>query len=307
MGMPEPLDVWLGKDEVEGVPSQPRKDLKPPPTWRLEAVAATERPRSLTMGADGRTAVFIQDRDTSDVWLLELDGDGCAPPQRAHDGPRSDAVLGGHRAAALAGLLHRRLRRPGQRVGRRRRGWAAAEARRGGEPGVARQRPPRRLGRARRHVASRGARRRRRVAAASAAASGEDGGLEDYGDEWGAAVSPDGTAVAFVFTPRHDLLPERDPRRRRRDRRGAGAHRHRPDHRQGTGMVTGRLADRLQLGAQRLVRAPPDRRRRRRRAAAHERRGRLHGARLVGRRRHDRGSPLPPQPLRPRHGRRRNG
>ena len=22
MGMPEPLDVWLGKDEVEGVPSQ---------------------------------------------------------------------------------------------------------------------------------------------------------------------------------------------------------------------------------------------------------------------------------------------
>ena len=86
MGMPEPLDVWLGKDEVEGVPSQPRKDLKPPPNWRLEAVAATERPRSLTMGADGRTAVFIQDRDTSDVWLLELDGDGCAPPQRLTTG-----------------------------------------------------------------------------------------------------------------------------------------------------------------------------------------------------------------------------
>ena len=51
--MPEPLAVWLGKDEVEGVPSQPRKDLKPPPHWRLEAVAATERPRSLTLGADG--------------------------------------------------------------------------------------------------------------------------------------------------------------------------------------------------------------------------------------------------------------
>jgi dipeptidyl aminopeptidase/acylaminoacyl peptidase len=41
----------------------------------------------------------------------------------------------------------------------------------------------------------------RRLAAASDAA-----GLEDYGDEWGAAVSPDGTAFAFVFTPRHDLL-----------------------------------------------------------------------------------------------------
>ena len=38
------------------------------------------------MGADGRTAVFIQDRDTSDVWLLELDGDGCAPPQRLTTG-----------------------------------------------------------------------------------------------------------------------------------------------------------------------------------------------------------------------------
>jgi len=57
--MPEPLDVWLGKDEVEGVPSQPRKDLKPPPNWRLEAVAATERPRSLTIGADGRTAAGV--------------------------------------------------------------------------------------------------------------------------------------------------------------------------------------------------------------------------------------------------------
>ena len=30
--------------------------------------------------------------------------------------------------------------------------------------------------------------------------------LERYGDEWGASVSPDGSAVAFVFTPRHDLL-----------------------------------------------------------------------------------------------------
>ena len=27
------------------------------------------------------------------------------------------------------------------------------------------------------------------------------GSLERYGDEWGAAVSPDGTTVAFVFTP----------------------------------------------------------------------------------------------------------
>ena len=307
MGMPEPLDVWLGKDEVEGVPSQPRKDLKPPPTWRLEAVAATERPRSLTIGADGRTAVFIQDRDTSDVWLLELDGDGCAPPQRLTTGrdpmpywedtePRLSpdcstvayADQGNVWVVAAAGGPPRKLAEAGSPV------WLGDD-----RLVVSVERDdtsrlavldvadawPRRL----------------------AAASGEDRGLEHYGDEWGAAVSPDGAAVAFVFTPRHDLL--------RSEIRVADV---------ATGAVraltgTDRIADkapawspdgstdRLQLGAQRLVRAPPDRRRRRRRAAAHERRGRLHRARVVGRRRHDRGSPLPPQPLRPRHGRRRNG
>ena len=67
--------MWIGKDEYEGIPSSPRKDLAPPPHWRLETVAVTERPRSLTIGADGRTLVFIQDRpDTSDVWTMTLDG-----------------------------------------------------------------------------------------------------------------------------------------------------------------------------------------------------------------------------------------
>ena len=65
-------EPYVGRDEVNGVPSQPRKDLSPPPHWRLEAVAATERPRSLTVAEDGTRAVFIQDRDTSDVWLLDL-------------------------------------------------------------------------------------------------------------------------------------------------------------------------------------------------------------------------------------------
>ena len=64
--------------------AQPRKDLKPPPHWRLEAVAATRRPRSLTVGGDRRRAVFIEDGDTSDVWLLDLDGDG--PPERLTTG-----------------------------------------------------------------------------------------------------------------------------------------------------------------------------------------------------------------------------
>jgi hypothetical protein len=38
--------IWVGRDEHEGVPAQPRKDLEPPPHWRLEAIARTPRPRS---------------------------------------------------------------------------------------------------------------------------------------------------------------------------------------------------------------------------------------------------------------------
>ena len=60
--MADPLAHWVGRDESEGIPVQPRKDVAPPPHWRLEAIAATERPRSLTLGADRRHAVFIQDR-----------------------------------------------------------------------------------------------------------------------------------------------------------------------------------------------------------------------------------------------------
>ena len=99
--MADPLAHWVGRDESEGIPVQPRKDVAPPPHWRLEAIAATERPRSLTLGADRRHAVFIQDRDTSDVWLLDLE-EPSRVPRRLTDRPRADAVLGGRRAAALA-------------------------------------------------------------------------------------------------------------------------------------------------------------------------------------------------------------
>ena len=40
-----------GATSPAAIPSQPRKDVAPPPHWRLEAIAATERPRSLTLGA----------------------------------------------------------------------------------------------------------------------------------------------------------------------------------------------------------------------------------------------------------------
>ena len=71
--MPEPPELWLGKDESAGIPVPDRVDLDPPPHWRLEAFVATERPHSLTIGPDRLRAVFVQDRDTSDVWLLDLD------------------------------------------------------------------------------------------------------------------------------------------------------------------------------------------------------------------------------------------
>jgi hypothetical protein len=69
--------IWVGSDEHEGVRAQPRKDLEPPPHWRLEAIARTPRPRSLHVV--GGRAVFIEDGgDTSHLWLLELEG-GAVP------------------------------------------------------------------------------------------------------------------------------------------------------------------------------------------------------------------------------------
>src|SRR3954465_10872276 len=71
--------IWVGKDEHEGVPAQRRKDLEPPPHWRLEAIAQTPRPHSLS--ARGGKAVFIEAAaETSDVWLLDLEAGG--PPER---------------------------------------------------------------------------------------------------------------------------------------------------------------------------------------------------------------------------------
>lgn len=62
---------WLGTVERGGLPIPPRADVPTPPHWRLEAVAATERPRDLALAPDRRTAAFIWDRDTSDVWSLD--------------------------------------------------------------------------------------------------------------------------------------------------------------------------------------------------------------------------------------------
>ena len=62
--MPEDKSIWVGRDEHHGVRAQQRKDLKPPPHWRLEAVAATARPRSVTIAQTGASGLH-RDAETS--------------------------------------------------------------------------------------------------------------------------------------------------------------------------------------------------------------------------------------------------
>ena len=195
--MPEPDSMWVGRDEHEGIPVPPRKDLSPPPHWRLEAIAATERPRSLTLSPDRRSALFIQDRDTSDVWVLDLDvgaperlttGRDPAPyweddaPRMSPDGAAVAYADDGHVwVVPTAGGPPRRIVEGGSPV------WLDTGAlvvtvERGDETRLAvvgLDDPwPRRL---------------------AAPAAGEKG------DEAGAVVSPDGREVAYVFWRREDL------------------------------------------------------------------------------------------------------
>ncbi|HEY7732970.1 MAG TPA: prolyl oligopeptidase family serine peptidase [Gaiellaceae bacterium] len=69
--MPEPLGIWIGKEEYGGVPTPRRPDAADPPHWRLEAIAATERARSLSIAPDRGSLALILDRETSDVWSFE--------------------------------------------------------------------------------------------------------------------------------------------------------------------------------------------------------------------------------------------
>jgi dipeptidyl aminopeptidase/acylaminoacyl peptidase len=62
---------WVGTEERGGRPIPARPDVAPPPHWRLEAIAATERPRQLALAPDRTQAAFILDRDTSDVWTVD--------------------------------------------------------------------------------------------------------------------------------------------------------------------------------------------------------------------------------------------
>jgi dipeptidyl aminopeptidase/acylaminoacyl peptidase len=200
--MADGRSIWVGKDEHNGVRAQKRKDLDPPPHWRLEAIARTPRPRSLTIGPDRRRAVFIEDRQTSDVYLLDLDGGG--PPERLTTG-RDPAPFWEDTTPYLSP--------DGSTVAYGDEGhvWLVPAA--GG--------PPRKLveGGSPRWIddrrlvidVEREDDRTTRLAIVDVddpwprRLATDHGDLDAHGDEGEAEPSPDGTEVAYTFTPRADL------------------------------------------------------------------------------------------------------
>ena len=72
--MAEAPQWWVGTDESGGIPNPGRPDPVLPAHWRLETIAATERPRQCELSPDGTTVAFMLDRDTSDVWTVPVAG-----------------------------------------------------------------------------------------------------------------------------------------------------------------------------------------------------------------------------------------
>jgi dipeptidyl aminopeptidase/acylaminoacyl peptidase len=195
----EGRSIWVGKDEHHGVRAEPRSDLRPPPHWRLEAIAHTPRPRTLSVGADRRRAVFIEDRGTSDVWLLDLEGG--SPPER---------LTTGRELAPYWEDTTPHLSPDGSSVAYADRGhvWLVPSA--GGPPRkLVDGDSPRWIDDRRLLIAvEREEGRTTRIAVidvsdpwARRLASGH-GELDAHGDEGEAVPSPDGTEVAYTFTPR---------------------------------------------------------------------------------------------------------
>ena len=199
--MDEGRSIWIGKDEHHGVRAEPRSDVQPPPHWRLEAVAHTPRPRTLTVGAGGRRAVFAEDTETSDVWLLDLDG-GSAP----------ERLTTGRELKPYWEDAPPRLSPDGETVAYtdERHVWLVPSA--GGPPRkLVKGGSPRWIDEKRLLISvERGEDVTTRLAVVDASdpwprrLAVSHGDLDAHGDEGDAAVSPDGTEVAYTFTPRAD-------------------------------------------------------------------------------------------------------
>ena len=205
---PDPLErIWIGKDERGGIPVPERNDVPPPPDWRLEAIAHDVRPRSLTVGPDGRTAVFIEDRDTSDLYALDLEDSDAAP----------ERLTTGRELQPFWEDTQPRISPDGARV-------AYGDDDHVLIVPVAGDRPPRTLveggapvwlGDDRLVVSveheDENTRKTSRLTVVGLAdpfprrLATDHGDLDAFGDEDEAAVSPDGTEVAYTFIPRGDL------------------------------------------------------------------------------------------------------
>ena len=127
--------VWIGIEDSGGIPRPERVDVTPPPHWRLEAIAATERPRSLTIAPTGErlSSSRIATRPTSGLIDLERRGaerltTGRDPQPYWED---TQPVVSPDGASVAYGDRRLDLARPARRR-------AGPQGRRGGEPGVAR-------------------------------------------------------------------------------------------------------------------------------------------------------------------------
>jgi dipeptidyl aminopeptidase/acylaminoacyl peptidase len=202
----DPLErIWIGKDERGGIPVPRRKDVAPPPGWRLETVAYATRPRSLAVSPDRRTAVFIEDHDTSDLHVLDLTAAG------AH----TERLTTGRPAAPYWEDTQPRISPAGDQIAYGDDGYVWLVPTAGG--------PPRRLveadgpvwldedrlllsveheieatGTTRLTVANVADPFPRRLVTVHDT-------LDALGDEDDPAVSPDGAEVGYVFVPRGDL------------------------------------------------------------------------------------------------------
>jgi dipeptidyl aminopeptidase/acylaminoacyl peptidase len=196
--MPEPLGVWIGIDEHGGIPRPRRVDVAPPPHWRLEAVVAIERPRSPALSTDGRFVVFIQDRDTSDLWLLDLDG---GVPRRLTTGRDPQPYWEDTQPVFSP---------DGTLVAYADAGWVSVVPTDGGPSRrVVEAGSPAWLGNDRLVVSIERDRCDRLTVVAVAEAwpqrlALEHGELDTHGDEHGAIVSSDRSTVAYAFVPHDD-------------------------------------------------------------------------------------------------------
>jgi len=195
----------VGKEEYGGGQAPGAEDARPAAShWRLEAIAEVERPRSLSISRDGRRLLFVQDRDTSDIWLLDLEErvplrvtTGRQPmpywedatPQLSPDGTTVAYVDEGRVwLAPAAGGPPRAF-------------VDAADGAWGGAKWISNESlvvPVEDGDFTRLAVVALGDPTPRPLAL-------EHGTLDASGDETEAAVSPDGSFVAYTFTPRADL------------------------------------------------------------------------------------------------------